>query len=138
MQKHKVGTNSVAKGTNSFAKTTNSIVTSNMFPYCSIIPLYQMFSTSFRLLQHVFDPTLDKLAPRDYIVYACPGGELGSQLDEFYHASLIQCGWNGSHKSFPHVTLCQFFKVSNHHYFGLRYVVFTCTLVCVHLSPCLC
>jgi len=64
-----------------------------------------------RLLQHVYDPTLDQSTPREYVVYACPGGELGSQLDEFYDASLLQCGWNGSHKLFPHVTLCQFFKV---------------------------
>ena len=64
-----------------------------------------------RLLQHVYDPTLDQSAPREYVVYACPGGELGAQLDEFYDTSLLQCGWNGSHKLFPHVTLCQFFKV---------------------------
>ena len=64
-----------------------------------------------RLLQHVYDPTLDQSTPREYVVYACPGGELGAQLDEFYDTSLLQCGWNGSHKLFPHVTLCQFFKV---------------------------
>ena len=64
-----------------------------------------------RLLQHVYDPTLDEPTPREYVVYACPGGDLGAQLDEFYDASLLQCGWNGSHKLFPHVTLCQFFKV---------------------------
>lgn len=64
-----------------------------------------------RLLQHVYDPTLEQSTPREYVVYVCPGGELGAQLDEFYDASLLQCGWNGSHKLFPHVTLCQFFKV---------------------------
>jgi ubiquitin-associated SH3 domain-containing protein len=65
------------------------------------------------LLAHVFDDTLDKPTPRDFVVYAIPGGNLGDQLDEFFDVSLNHCGRNGAHKSFPHVTLCQFFKVDD-------------------------
>ena len=65
-----------------------------------------------RLLSHVFDPDLDKPTPREYIVYACPTGPLGEAIEEYMEATLSQMGRNGAHKSFPHVTLCQFFKVS--------------------------
>ena len=69
-------------------------------------------SLSLRLLNHVFDPDLDKLTPREYIVYACPLGELGTAIEEYMDISNVRCGRNGAHKSFAHVTLCQFFKVS--------------------------
>ena len=66
-----------------------------------------------RLLSHVFDPDLDKVTPREYIVYACPTGELGNAIEDYMEAANAQTGRNGAHKSFPHVTLCQFFKVRN-------------------------
>ena len=65
-----------------------------------------------RILSHVFDPELDQPGGRDFVVYALPLGGLGSQLRELWDTSLAQTGRNGAHKSFPHVTLCQFFKVS--------------------------
>ena len=64
-----------------------------------------------RLLSHVFDPELDANAPREYIVYACPLGVLGSQVDDFTEKTLLTYGRNAAHKSFPHLTLCQFFQV---------------------------
>ena len=64
-----------------------------------------------RLLAHVFDPELDKPNPREYVVYICPLGALGQQMEEFMDASINRCGRNGAHKSISHVTLCQFFKV---------------------------
>ena len=60
----------------------------------------------------MFDPDLDKITPREYIVYACPVGVLGTAIEEFMELAMNQTGRNGAHKSFPHVTLCQFFKVS--------------------------
>lgn len=60
----------------------------------------------------MFDPDLDKITPREYIVYACPVGALGTAIEEFMELAMNQTGRNGAHKSFPHVTLCQFFKVS--------------------------
>ena len=70
-----------------------------------------LFFFSSRLLSHVFDPDLDKATPREYIVYACPMGPLGASIEEFMENCLTHTGRNGAHKSFPHVTLCQFFKV---------------------------
>ena len=67
---------------------------------------------SNRLLSHAFDPDLDKPSPREFIVYACPLGTLGNQLDEYMEQTLYRCGRNGAHKSDPHVTLCQYFLVS--------------------------
>lgn len=65
------------------------------------------------ILSHVFDPELDQPGGRDFVVYALPLGGLGSQLQELWDTSLAQTGRNGAHKSFPHVTLCQFFKCDN-------------------------
>lgn len=62
------------------------------------------------LLSHVFDPELDLTAPREYIVYACPLGVLGTQVEEFTEKTLLTCGRNAAHKSFAHLTLCQFFQ----------------------------
>ena len=64
-----------------------------------------------RLLAHAHDPDLDKNTSREFIVYACPSGSLGTQIEDFMETALYQFGRNGSHKSIPHVTLCQFFKV---------------------------
>lgn len=63
-------------------------------------------------MAHVFDPDMDKAVLREYVLYAVPGGELGRQLDELWEESVAVCGRNGAHKSFPHITLCQFFGVS--------------------------
>ena len=71
-----------------------------------------------RLLAHVFDPELDQSNPREFVIYACPQGNLGRQIEDYMEANLCRCGRNGAHKSFPHVTLCQFFKVSGCLYVG--------------------
>lgn len=65
------------------------------------------------ILAHVFDPDLDKPIAREYVLYAYPGGALGSQLEELWADSLAQCGRNGAHKSFPHITLCQYFACAD-------------------------
>ena len=74
-----------------------------------------------RLLAHVFDPELDQTNPREFVVYAVPGGALGRQIQDFMESAIYRSGRNGAHKSSPHVTLCQFFKVC----------VCVCACVCV-------
>ncbi len=59
----------------------------------------------------MFDPELDQSHPREYVVYAVPGGALGRQIGDFMEGALYRTGRNGAHKSSPHVTLCQFFTV---------------------------
>ncbi len=79
---------------------------------CYTVYRYNIFNSfPCRLLAHVFDPELDQPNPRDYVVYAVPGGALGRQIGDFMESAQYSTGRNGAHKSSPHVTLCQFFKV---------------------------
>ncbi|HBK22332.1 MAG TPA: hypothetical protein DDZ60_07465 [Planktothrix sp. UBA10369] len=45
-----------------------------------------------------------------FIVYACPQGELAEQIQDFYQESLDLCGFNAAHNYMPHCTLTGFFK----------------------------
>ncbi|XP_035682670.1 ubiquitin-associated and SH3 domain-containing protein B-like [Branchiostoma floridae] len=63
------------------------------------------------IFAHVDDTSLDEKVPREYVLFACPTGPLVTQLDEYSEKTLVHCGRNGSHNSFPHVTLCSFFAV---------------------------
>mgnify|MGYP001796186983 FL=1 len=45
-----------------------------------------------------------------FIVYACPVGELASQLELYFQTSEIECGKNAAHKYMPHCTLTGFFE----------------------------
>ncbi|KAL4223676.1 Ubiquitin-associated and SH3 domain-containing protein B [Mactra antiquata] len=65
------------------------------------------------LLSHIDDPEIDQSTPRQYVLYLCPVGQLQQELKKFYDDSLKQCGWNGSHTYFPHITLCRFFNVED-------------------------
>jgi len=44
-----------------------------------------------------------------FIVYACPTGELNSQLEAFFQRSYEICGKNKAHDYMPHCTLTGFF-----------------------------
>ena len=45
-----------------------------------------------------------------FIVYACPVGELNTQLELYFQTSQIECGKNAAHKYMPHCTLTGFFE----------------------------
>ena len=45
-----------------------------------------------------------------FILYACPTGELGQQLETYFEKSLAQCGPNTAHQYMPHCTLTGFFE----------------------------
>ena len=44
-----------------------------------------------------------------FIVYACPTGELDTQLETYFQLSKKQCGANHAHNYMPHCTLTGFF-----------------------------
>ncbi|MDJ0635609.1 MAG: hypothetical protein QNJ34_20650 [Xenococcaceae cyanobacterium MO_188.B29] len=44
-----------------------------------------------------------------FIIYACPVGELNSQLEDYFHKSRQLYGENTAHKYMPHCTLTGFF-----------------------------
>lgn len=44
-----------------------------------------------------------------FIVYACPTGELAKQLETYWQLSREQCGANSAHNYMPHCTLTGFF-----------------------------
>ncbi|MEY3330361.1 MAG: hypothetical protein RLZZ115_3246 [Cyanobacteriota bacterium] len=45
-----------------------------------------------------------------FIVYACPRGELEEQIEIFYQESQELCGLNAAHNYMPHCTLTGFFQ----------------------------
>lgn len=47
--------------------------------------------------------------PEQFIIYACPVGELADQLDRYFAASLNTCGRNAAHNYMPHCSLTGFF-----------------------------
>lgn len=65
-----------------------------------------------RLFSHVDDPFLDDPLPREFVLYLRPSGPLQNQLSHFWQQSRVTCGKNKAHNIFPHITLCQFFMVS--------------------------
>lgn len=44
-----------------------------------------------------------------FIIYACPVGELNQQIEDYFQKSLSLCGENKAHKYMPHCTLTGFF-----------------------------
>lgn len=46
----------------------------------------------------------------EFILYACPVGELGEQLETYFKESLKHYGANTAHQYMPHCTLTGFFK----------------------------
>ncbi len=47
--------------------------------------------------------------PEQFIIYACPVGELADQLGRYFTASLNACGRNAAHDYMPHCSLTGFF-----------------------------
>ena len=57
------------------------------------------------MLVNLIEPKVSK-----FIVYACPTGELNTQLERFFQRSYIACGKNTAHEYMPHCTLTGFFN----------------------------
>src|SRR5262245_6223063 len=57
------------------------------------------------MLQHQLSST----GAHEYIVYACPRGELAAQLARYFAASRELVGTNAAHQYMPHCTLTGFF-----------------------------
>ena len=64
-----------------------------------------------RLKYHRDDPSVTAEPYRQYILFLTPKGPLNDKLNEFWSASLKQCGRNAFHDCFPHITLTRFFQV---------------------------
>ncbi|NES06603.1 MAG: hypothetical protein F6K22_29575 [Okeania sp. SIO2F4] len=47
---------------------------------------------------------------REFIVYACPVGQLNNQLEKYFTTTCAECGENAAHKYMPHCTLTGFFQ----------------------------
>ena len=47
--------------------------------------------------------------PEQFIIYACPVGEVADQLSRYFAASLNACGRNAAHNYMPHCSLTGFF-----------------------------
>lgn len=45
-----------------------------------------------------------------FIMYACPVGELATQLETYFDKSRMMCGPNSAHNYMPHCTLTGFFE----------------------------
>ncbi|MGF1540244.1 MAG: hypothetical protein ACFCU5_07300 [Pleurocapsa sp.] len=45
-----------------------------------------------------------------FIIYACPVGQLAQQLENYWQKTLSLCGKNQAHNYMPHCTLIGFFK----------------------------
>lgn len=46
----------------------------------------------------------------EFIIYACPVGELAAQLEAYFAQSEALCGRNAAHNYMPHCTLTGFFR----------------------------
>ncbi|MGD1806245.1 hypothetical protein ACP6PL_12510 [Dapis sp. BLCC M126] len=46
---------------------------------------------------------------REFIVYACPVGQLNYQLEKYFTTTSTECGENAAHQYMPHCTLTGFF-----------------------------
>jgi len=54
--------------------------------------------------------TAEHVTAEQLIIYACPVGELATQLDGYFAASLNACGRNAAHSYMPHCSLTGFFR----------------------------
>ncbi|XP_069745277.1 ubiquitin-associated and SH3 domain-containing protein A-like isoform X2 [Narcine bancroftii] len=61
------------------------------------------------ILTHQNDPTRDDPIPQEYVMYLIPSGTLWDKLMVFWTESQTDCGRNGAHEVFPHISLCHFF-----------------------------